>query len=218
MSREAAKRHAARAAVDEVEPGSIVGVGTGSTASLFIEALTTMRDRVRGTVASSRATAALLAEAGFPLLELDEAGPLPLYVDGADEATPERWLVKGGGGALTGEKVLAAASRRFVCIVDESKMVARLGRFPLPLEVIPLAIGHVAAELARRGGRAVPRPGFVSDHGNPILDVHGLDIWDGPALESELDRIPGIVTVGLFCLRPADLLIVGRDGGVRRVP
>ena len=217
MSREAAKRRAARAALDEIEPGSIVGVGTGSTANLFIEALATVRERVRGTVASSRATAALLAEVGLPVFELDDAGPLPLYVDGADEATPERWLLKGGGGALTGEKILAGASRRFACIVDESKLVVRLGRFPLPVEVIPMALGHVAAELARLGGRAVPRSGCVTDHGNRILDVHGLDIADGPALESELDRIPGIVTVGLFCLRPADVVIVGGEDGVRRI-
>ena len=218
MSREAAKRRAARAALDEIEPGSIVGVGTGSTANLFIEALASVRERVQATVASSRATAALLARAGFAVLELEKTGPLPLYVDGADEATRGRWLLKGGGGALTGEKILAGASRRFACIVDDSKLVERLGRFPLPLEVIPTALAEVAAELARRGGRAVPRPGFVTDHGNPILDVHGLDIVDGPALESELDQIPGVVTVGLFCRRPADLLIVGGDEGVRRFP
>jgi len=213
----AAKRHAARAALDEVEPGSVVGVGTGSTANLFIEALATTRDRVRAAVASSAATRALLLRAGFELLELDEVERLPLYVDGADEATPERWLIKGGGGALTGEKIVAAASRRFVCIIDESKLVRRLGRFPLPLEVIAMAIGHVSGELARRGGRAVTRTGFVTDNGNPIVDVHGLRIDDPPALEQELNQIAGVVTVGLFCRRPADLLIVGSADGVRRI-
>ena len=214
---DAAKRNAARAALDEIRPGWIIGVGTGSTTNHFIEGLAAVRDRVRGAVPSSEATRTRLREAGIPVIELPDVERLPLYVDGADEATRRRQLIKGGGGALTREKIVAAASERFVCIVDESKLVERLGRFPLPIEVVAAAVRHVSRELARRGGRAVLRAGFTTDNGNPIVDVHGLTIDDPEALETELNQIAGVVTVGLFCRRPADELIVGGPDGVRRI-
>lgn len=217
MSRDALKREAARAALGAVRPGSLIGVGTGSTANHFIEALGSMRPGPLAAVASSAATAARLRDAGVSLLDLDEAGPLPLYVDGADEATRARMLIKGGGGALTREKILAAASARFICIVDDSKLVERLGAFPLPIEVLSLALGVVSRAVERLGGRAVPREGFLTDNGNPILDVHGLELGDPTAMESALNQIPGAVTNGLFALRPADELIVATPRGLLRL-
>ena len=214
---EAGKRHAAREALRDVGTGQILGVGTGSTTACFIEQLASIRERVSGAVPSSEATRALLLRAGLTVVELEDAGRLPLYVDGADEATRTRQLIKGGGGALTREKIIAASSERFVCIIDDSKLVDRLGRFPLPLEVIPMASGHVAHELERFGGRAVARAGFVTDNGNCILDVHDLNIDDPLGLEAELNQIAGVVTVGLFCRRPADELVVGGPCGARRV-
>ncbi|HMM74320.1 MAG TPA: ribose-5-phosphate isomerase RpiA [Gammaproteobacteria bacterium] len=211
------KRLAATAALDYVADDSIVGVGTGSTANCFIDALATRKGRIRGAVASSEASAARLRAAGIPVLDLNDTGELGVYVDGADEATRARQLVKGGGGALTREKIVAAASARFVCVIDDSKIVARLGRFPLPVEVIPLARNQVARALAALGGRPVWREGFVTDNGNAILDVHGLDIADPVALETELNQIAGVVTNGLFARRPADLLLVGGDEGVVRM-
>jgi len=171
---------------------------------------------VRAAVSSSEASSALLRRAGIALLDLNELVELELYIDGADEATPARALVKGGGGALTREKIIAAAARRFVCIIDDGKLVATLGRFPLPLEVIPMARALVARELSARGGRPVWRAGFLTDNGNHILDVHGLRITDPTALERELNQITGVVTVGLFARRPADLLLVGTAAGVER--
>jgi ribose 5-phosphate isomerase A len=215
--REAAKRHAAREALREVGAGWTIGVGTGSTSNRFIEALGSIRDRISGVVPSSEATRALLLAAGLPVVDLEEVGRVPLYVDGADEATRSRHLIKGGGGALTREKILAASAERFVCIIDESKLVERLGRFPLPLEVIPMAVAHVSRELALRGGRPVPRTGFTTDNGNRIVDVHDLTIAAPVEVESELNQIAGVVTVGLFCRRPADELIVGSAEGVRRI-
>ncbi|MGE3771463.1 MAG: ribose-5-phosphate isomerase RpiA [Gammaproteobacteria bacterium] len=211
------KRLVATAALDYVADDSIVGVGTGSTANCFIDALATRRGRIRGAVASSEASAARLRAAGIPVLDLNDTGELGVYVDGADEATHARHLVKGGGGALTREKIVAAASARFVCVIDDSKIVARLGRFPLPVEVIPLARSQVARALAALGGRPLWREGFVTDNGNVILDVHGLDIADPVALEAELNQITGVVTNGLFARRPADLLLVGSDDGVARI-
>ena len=211
------KKHAvAEAALEFVVPGELVGVGTGSTANAFVDALAAVRGRIDGAVASSEATAARLAGHGIRVVDLNSAGELPVYVDGADEATRHRHLVKGGGGALTREKIVAAAARTFVCVVDDSKIVDRLGRFPLPVEVIPMARSLVARALVRLGGRPERREDFVTDNGNGILDVHGLDILDPPALESELNHIAGAVTNGLFARRGADVVLVGTGAGVER--
>jgi len=217
MDQDRKKRLVAEAALDFVPDDCIVGVGTGSTANFFIDALATRRGRIRGAVASSEASATRLRAAGIPVLDLNDTGELPVYVDGADEATRGRCLVKGGGGALTREKIVAAASRQFICVIDDSKIVERLGRFPLPVEVIPLARMLVARELEALGGRPVWREGFVTDNGNVILDVHGLDIVDPVALESTVNQLTGVVTNGLFARRPADLLLVGGPDGVSRV-
>jgi len=217
MDQDRKKRLVAEAALDFVPDDSIVGVGTGSTANFFIDALAARRERIRGAVASSEASATRLRAAGIPVLDLNDTGELPVYVDGADEATRGRCLVKGGGGALTREKIVAAASRQFICVIDDSKIVERLGRFPLPVEVIPLARRLVARELEALGGRPVWREGFVTDNGNVILDVHGLDIADPVALESTVNQLTGVVTNGLFARRPADLLLVGGPDGVSRI-
>ena len=217
MTQDIAKRNAALAAVEEIEAGWVVGVGTGSTADLFIEGLAPIKGRIEGAVASSVASASRLEVLGIRLLELEDVGRLPIYVDGADEATRRRELIKGGGGALTREKIIAAASERFVCIIDESKLVDRLGQFPLPVEIIAMAGTHVTGELERLGGRPVLRTECTTDNGNPILDVHDLVIDDPASLEGELNQIAGVVTVGLFCRRPADRLIVGTGTGVTRI-
>jgi len=213
-SQDLKKQQAAAAALSYLGEGGVIGVGTGSTVNYFIDGLATMRDRIAGAVSSSEASTRRLLGHGIPVLDLNEAGELEVYVDGADEATRRLHLVKGGGGALTREKIVAAASRRFVCIVDEQKLVERLGRFPLPVEVIPMARSHVARELARLGGEPVWREGFVTDNGNHILDVRGLDIPDPVALEGEINQLAGVVTVGLFARRPADVLLVGTSTGV----
>ena len=217
MNQDDRKRAVARAALEFVVPGELVGVGTGSTANAFVDALAANKGRIDGAVASSEATAARLAGHGIRVVDLNAAGELPVYVDGADEATRHRHLVKGGGGALTREKIVAAASRAFVCIVDDSKIVDRLGRFPLPVEVIPMARSLVARALVRLGGRPERREGFVTDNGNEILDVYGLDVLDPPALESELNQIAGTVTNGLFARRGADVVLVGTGEGVTRI-
>ena len=211
---DAKKRRAAEAALALVTDDSIIGIGTGSTVNLFIDALARLPHRPRCAVSSSEASSARLAAIGIEVRDLNEVAELGLYVDGADEATAARHLVKGGGGALTREKIVAAASRRFVCIVDDTKLVQTLGRFPLPIEVIPMARTLVARALTARGGRPLWREGFVTDNGNHILDVHGLAIADPVALERELNQITGVVTVGLFAARPADVLIVGTAAGV----
>ena len=216
MSQDDRKRAVAQAALEFVVPGELVGVGTGSTANAFIDALAAVKGRIDGAVASSETTAARLAGHGIRVIDLNAAGELPVYVDGADEATRHRHLVKGGGGALTREKIVAAAAKTFVCIVDDSKLVDRLGRFPLPIEVIPMARSLVARSLVRLGGRPERREGFVTDNGNEILDVHGLDILDPPALESEMNQIAGTVTNGLFARRCADVVLVGTAGEVGR--
>ena len=208
------KQRAAEAALEHLRDDTLVGVGTGSTVNFFIDALAARRRRIVGAVSSSEASTRRLAAHGIPVLDLNEAGELEVYVDGADEATRGLHLVKGGGGALTREKIVAAASRRFVCIVDEKKLVERLGAFPLPVEVIPMARTLVARQLARLGGRPVWREGFVTDNGNHILDVHDLAIRDPVAFEGELNQIAGVVTVGLFARRPADVLLVGTPSGV----
>ncbi|MGB6604328.1 MAG: ribose-5-phosphate isomerase RpiA [Steroidobacteraceae bacterium] len=212
---DANKRRAALAALDLVPSGATLGVGTGSTVNFFIEALAAHPAHVRRTVSSSEASSARLRAAGLTVLDLNEVADLELYVDGADEANAARQLIKGGGGALTREKIVAAAARRFICIVDDSKLVATLGSFPLPVEVIPMARTLVARELTARGGRPQWREGFVTDNGNHILDVHGLTLTDPPALERELNEIAGVVTVGLFAIRPADVLLVGSAEGVQ---
>lgn len=209
------KQRAAEAALEQVEAGTVIGVGTGSTADFFIDALARIKTRIDGAVASSEASAQRLRGHGIPVLDLNDVGELPLYVDGADEANRHLQLLKGGGGALTREKIVAAASRRFVCIAHEAKLVDVLGTFPLPVEVVPMARSYVARELVRRGGQPVLREGFVTDNGNAILDVRGLRIAEPAKLEADLNNIPGIVTNGIFALRPADLLILGTAGGTR---
>lgn len=207
-----AKRLAAEKALEYVEDDMIVGVGTGSTVAYFIDGLGRMKDRIRGAVSSSEQSSERLRALGIDVLDLNATGPLALYVDGADECDGHRRLIKGGGAALTREKIIAEASRRFVCIVDPSKRVGILGRFPLPVEVIPMARSLVAREILRVcGGQPVWRDGVVTDNGNWILDVHGLAITDPVGLERELNQIPGVVAVGLFARRPADVVIVGGE-------
>ncbi|MBK8283953.1 MAG: ribose-5-phosphate isomerase RpiA [Ahniella sp.] len=206
---DAGKRAAARKALEYVEDGMIIGVGTGSTVAYFIEALAEVKHRVEGAVSSSERSTAALKAAGIPVLDLNHTGDLALYVDGADECDGHKRLIKGGGGALTREKIIAGASRRFICIVDPGKLVPVLGKFPLPIEVVPMARSFVARQLVKRGGQPAWREGFVSDNGNWILDVHNLQIVDPVGLERDLNQIPGVVTVGLFAQRPADLVIVG---------
>jgi len=215
MNVDAKKQAAALAALDFVEDGMLVGVGTGSTVNHFIAALAGRRNRIAGTVSSSAASTRLLRAAGIEVLELNDAGDLAVYVDGADEATRHLDLIKGGGGALTREKIVAAASRRFVCIIDDSKLVPMLGRFPLPVEVIPMARSLVARRLVGLGGQPVYREGFTTDNGNVILDVHNLKIQDPAALEAEIGLLAGVVAVGLFARRGADLLLVAGEDGVR---
>src|SRR5690606_8211391 len=212
-----AKRQAALKAIEYVERDSIIGVGTGSTVAYFIEALGGMRDHIRGAVSSSEQSTARLRAVGIEVLDLNNTGTLSLYVDGADECDPHKRLIKGGGGALTREKIIAEASSRFVCIVDPSKQVDVLGRFPLPVEVIPMARSLVAREiLAMTRAQPVWRQnedgsGVVTDNGNVILDIHGLAITDPLALEQAINQIPGVVSVGLFARRPADVVIVGGE-------
>jgi ribose 5-phosphate isomerase A len=210
---DAKKRRAAEAALQQISADSVLGVGTGSTVRFLIEALAAHPGHVRAAISSSNASTTLLQAAGIPVIDLNDVTELPLYIDGADEATRAHHLIKGGGGALTREKIIAAAAGRFICIVDESKLVGTLGSFPLPIEVIPMARTLVARALEARGARPVWRKGFVTDNGNHILDVHGLSIQDPPALESELTFLTGVVTVGLFARRPADILLVGTDQG-----
>lgn len=217
MDQDALKKLCAQAAVDFVEDGMTVGVGTGSTVNHFISALAGKKSRIEATVPSSEASARRLREAGIPVVDLNATGGCDLYVDGADEVTASLAMIKGGGGALTREKIVAQASRIFVCIADESKLVPVLGKFPLPVEVIPMARSLVARELVRLGGRPVLREGALTDNGNAILDVHGLSIPDPADLESTLNQLPGVVTNGLFARRPADVLLLGAAQGVRRI-
>ncbi|RMH52981.1 MAG: ribose-5-phosphate isomerase RpiA [Zetaproteobacteria bacterium] len=218
MTQDEMKEKVAAAALEYVAEGTIIGVGTGSTANKFIDALAAKRGAIRGAVASSNASAERLAGRGIRVVELnralDEVGRLSVYIDGADEFDPQRCLTKGGGGALTREKIVAAASERFVCIVDESKQVERLGAFPLPVEVIPMAERLVAGALRALGGDPRLRQGFTTDNGNVILDVHGLVIEDPPALEDRINAIPGVVTNGIFARQRADLILMGTPTGV----
>ena len=209
MSQDEEKRKAARAAMRYVEAGMVVGVGTGSTVAHFIDALAERRHDIAGAVSRSEWSTQRLRERGIEVLDLNAAGELPLYVDGADEGYGGRCLIKGGGAALTREKIVAAASKKFVCVIDASKRVDVLGRFPLPIEVIPIARRYVSREIVRRGGNPVWREHLVTDNGNAILDVHGWQIADPVAMERDLNQIAGVVTVGLFAQRPADVVLIG---------
>jgi len=212
------KRSAAKAALEFIEPGMTVGVGTGSTVNFLIEMLPGVRDRIDRVVSSSKASTALLEQNGFDVSTLNEVGDYDIYIDGADESNKRLQLIKGGGGALTREKVLAAAARRFVCIIDDSKLVGMLGTFPLPIEVLPMAQELVARRMVKMRGQPVWRESFVTDNGNHILDVHGLQISNPIEMEARINRIPGVVTVGIFAHRPADILLIGvDDGGVREM-
>jgi ribose 5-phosphate isomerase A len=215
MTPQEKKRAVALAALDYIRPGTVLGIGTGSTVNAFIAALKDRKIKLAGAVSSSRATSLLLKDAGILELELNATGPLDLYIDGADEATRQRALIKGGGAALTREKIVAGASKRFVCIIDDAKLVDVLGRFPLPVEVIPMARSYVARELVALGGQPVYREGVVTDNGNVILDVHNLKLTDPAGFETTVNQIAGIVCVGLFARRGADELLVATDAGVK---
>jgi ribose 5-phosphate isomerase A len=211
------KRKAAKASLEFIEPGMVVGIGTGSTVNELIELLPSISDRIDKVVSSSKASTQLLEEKGFEVATLNEVGPVDIYIDGADEANKRLHLIKGGGGALTREKVLAGAARRFVCIVDETKLVGLLGTFPLPIEVIPMAQAYVARQLVKLRAQPIWREGFVTDNGNHILDVHELNISNPLEMETRLNQIPGILTVGIFAHRSADILLIADDTGVREM-
>ncbi len=217
MTQDEMKRAVAQAALKYVVPEAIVGVGTGSTADLFIDALATMRYDIKGAVASSERSATRLRGHGIEVFDLNQVNDLPVYVDGADEITEHLAMIKGGGGALTREKIVAAVARKFICIADQSKLVPVLGKFPLPVEVIPMARAHVARELVKLGGEPDLRMGFTTDNGNVILDVHGLSILDPVTLESDINQITGVVCNGLFARRGANVLLLGRPQGVQTV-
>ena len=211
------KQAAARAALEFVEPGKVLGVGTGTTVNLLIDELAARGVKLAGAVSSSSGSTQRLERAGFRVLDLNEVGEIDTYIDGADETNHRRQLIKGGGAALTREKIIAAAARRFICIADEAKLVDTLGAFPLPVEVIPMARSYVSRALTALGGRPAWREKVITDNGNHIIDVHGLRISDPVALESAINQIVGVVTVGLFAARPADVVILGGPAGVRRI-
>ena len=215
MTQDEMKQAVARAAVDYVK-GGIIGVGTGSTANYFIDELARVKSRIDGAVASSEATAARLKSHGVRVVDLNSVDELEIYVDGADEITRHFHMIKGGGGALTREKIVAAYARHFICVADQSKLVDVLGKFPLPVEVIPMARGYAARELVKLGGQPVLREGFTTDNGNVILDVRNLNILDPVALETQINQITGVVTNGLFARRPADILLLGTAAGVEQ--
>jgi len=211
MPQDQKKRNAAKVAIDYIKNNAIIGVGTGSTINFFIEELAKNKGFIDGAVSSSVATDKLLKEYNIPIIELNSVDELPVYVDGADEATKNKHLVKGGGGALTREKVIAAASKKFVCIIDDTKLVPILGKFPLPVEVIPMAQSYVAREIIKLGGQPELRRDFITDNGNIILDIHNMKIENPSELENKIDQITGVVTNGLFAKRPADILIIASD-------
>ena len=211
------KRNAAKAALEFIEPGMTLGVGTGSTVNFLIEMLPEVRDKIDRFVSSSKASSALLEENGFEVSTLNEVGDIDIYIDGADESNKRLQLVKGGGGALTREKVLAAAARRFICIVDDTKLVGMLGTFPLPIEVVPMAQQLVSRRMLKMRGQPIWRENFVTDNGNHILDIHDLPISNPLEMEARINRIPGVVTVGIFAHRPADILLIGDETGVREM-
>ncbi|GAB6068617.1 ribose-5-phosphate isomerase RpiA [Methylothermus subterraneus] len=212
---DAFKRKAAEAALNYIDDTPILGIGTGSTVNHFIELLANFKSKVEGAVSSSEGTTQRLKKLGIPVLDLNAVGELEIYIDGADEINPRLQLIKGGGGALTREKIIAAASRKFVCIADESKYVDYLGRFPLPIEVIPMARSFVARQMVKLGGRPEWREGYITDNGNQIIDVHNLEILNPIELEQTINDIPGVVTVGIFALRPADVVLLGTESGVK---
>jgi ribose 5-phosphate isomerase A len=211
------KRKAAEASLEFVEPGAVLGVGTGSTVNQFIELLPSVSNLIDKVVSSSKESTKLLQEKGFEVSTLNEVGAIDVYIDGADEATKRLHLIKGGGGALTREKVLAGAARRFVCIVDDTKFVGILGEFPLPIEVLPMAQEFVSRKLLKLRAQPVWREGFVTDNGNHILDVHNLNISNPLEMETRINQIPGVITVGIFAHRPADILLIASDDGVREL-
>ncbi|MCW9089239.1 MAG: ribose-5-phosphate isomerase RpiA [Gammaproteobacteria bacterium] len=215
MTQDEMKQAVARAALEHVVPGTIIGIGTGSTANFFIDYLAQIKGTIKGTVASSEASAERLRGHGIEVFDLNSVNEISVYVDGADETNNHAHLIKGGGGALTREKIVAAVAKKFVCIVDNTKVVDLLGAFPLPVEVIPMARSYVARELVKLGGEPVYREGFVTDNGNVILDVHRLQIMKPVELEQKLNNITGVVTNGLFALRPADVVLVGSEEGVK---
>jgi ribose 5-phosphate isomerase A len=217
VDKEALKKQAAEAALEYIQDAEILGIGTGSTTNYFIDGLADFRHQIKGTVASSVASAERLKRLGIPVLELNEVDQIPLYVDGADESNAYLHLIKGGGGALTREKIIAAASDKFVCIADGSKKVDILGEFPLPVEVIPMARSYVARQIVKLGGDPVYRQGFVTDNGNIILDIHHLQISQPVTFEQQLNQITGVVTNGLFAARPADVLILAQKDGIETV-
>ncbi len=217
MNQDELKRMVGAAALAHVRPDSIIGVGTGSTVNCFIDALINSDIRIEAAVSSSEATTQLLEAGGIRVMDLNQTGGLDVYIDGADEFDPHRRLIKGGGGALTREKIVAAASRKFVCITDKSKQVKVLGAFPLPLEVIPLARSLVARKMVALGGQPEWRQGFTTDNGNWILDVHNLDLIDPVAMEKTINNLAGVVTCGLFALRPADLVLIATEGGIKEL-
>jgi len=211
------KRSAAKAAMEFIEPGTTLGVGTGSTVNFLIEMLPEIRDKIDNVVSSSKASTALLKKQGFEVSTLNEVGDYDLYIDGADESNKRLQLIKGGGGALTREKVLAAAARRFICIVDDTKLVGMLGSFPLPIEVLPMAQEMISRHMLKMRGQPIWREGFITDNGNHILDVHDLQISNPLEMEARINRIPGVVTVGIFAHRAADILLIGGDENVREM-
>lgn len=217
MTQDEMKRKAAEAALEYVVADEVVGVGTGSTVNHFIDLLADMKGRIEGAVSSSEASTERMKKLGIPVLDLNNVDKIPVYIDGADESNHNLQLIKGGGGALTREKIIAGASDKFVCIADETKLVDILGKFPLPVEVIPMARSFIARKLVALGGRPVWRENFVTDNGNIILDVHDMEIMEPIKMENEINSWAGVVTVGLFCNRPADVLILGTPDGARTV-
>ncbi|MGX2032873.1 MULTISPECIES: ribose-5-phosphate isomerase RpiA [Methylocaldum] len=217
MTQDELKKKVAEAALDYVKGVSVLGIGTGSTVNHFIDLLADFKQDIEGAVSSSETSTVKLKKIGIPVLDLNAVGSLEVYVDGADEVNPHKQMVKGGGGALTREKIIAAASRKFVCIVDESKCVDVLGKFPLPVEVIPMARSYVARQLVKLGGQPQWRENYITDNGNQILDVHNLNILNPVEMEREINNIPGVVTVGLFALRGADIVLLGSESGVRKL-
>lgn len=217
MTQDEQKRAVAEAALAHIEDDTIVGVGTGSTVNFFIEALATIKHRIEGAISSSTATETLLKQHRIPVMQLNSVIDIPVYVDGADEATQHKHLIKGGGGALTREKIVRAVSQQFVCIIDDSKLVDTLGRFPLPVEVIPMAQSYIGREFAKLGGQPQLREGYTTDNGNIIIDVYNLKIPNPVELEQKLNQIPGVVTNGLFAIKPADIVLIGSESGIKTI-
>jgi ribose 5-phosphate isomerase A len=217
MSVEAQKEMAARAALNYVEEGMVIGIGTGSTVNYFIEGLAGLHCKIAGCVSSSKASTEKLKACGIEVFDANATGDIPLYVDGADEVNQHRYLIKGGGGALTGEKIVASMAKEFICIVNEAKVVDVLGEFPLPVEVLPMARSYVARQIVKLGGDPMIREDFTTDHGNVILDIYNLKILDPQAMEQEINQIPGVITNGIFAKRRADFILVGTDTEVKRI-